>query len=239
MSPNPRTADRQQLPLLPPCQDASGERSPSARRPLSVLIVDDHSVVRCGLKQILKEACHEVTFGEAGTATEALRQASKRAWDLVILALRIAGEETFDTLCEIRRQHTEMKVLMFSMYRDPRYAARALQLGASGYLSKDASRTQLMQAVQNVLAGEQHVSPAMRPKLAALQALAERPGPKALSRREEQVERALASGMLVGQIAAHLGLSVKTVSTYKRRILDKLGLNSTADLVRYYIDQRL
>jgi two-component system invasion response regulator UvrY len=199
-----------------------------------VLIVDDHVVVRCGLKQIFREEFRDAAFGEAGNAAKALVEASKRRWDLLILAIPLRGKDGFHTLTEIHSRHPEIKVLIFSMSRDPHHAARAVQLGALGYLPKDASRSQLVQAFQNVLAGKRHVRG--REKLAPPQIRSN--GRRPLSTREDMVIRRLAAGKRPKEIAAELKISVKTVNTYKRRVLDKLQLQSTADLVRY-VDHRL
>jgi DNA-binding NarL/FixJ family response regulator len=203
-------------------------------------MIDDQAVVRYGLRQMLSEEFHEIRFGEAKNAVEALREVSRHRWDVVILAISIAGEDGFRILREIRLWDPEVKILVVSFHLEPSYAWNALQLGALGYISKNASRSQLIRAISAVHAGKQYLSPSMREKVAAqptptIEATLKNP----LSAREQLVMRALASGKKTVEIAAELNLSAKTISTYKRRLLDKLGLRSTADLVRYVIEHRL
>jgi two-component system invasion response regulator UvrY len=206
----------------------------------SILIFDEHVVTRYGLKQILLEECRGLTLGEAGSKPETLRKLSKcptpkGSWGLVILGLGALDGDSGALLKEARRRYPAMKLLVFGTSSDPEHAARALHLGATGYLSKQASRSQLMQAVKKVLAGKRYASQAAVEELASMQARGSRHSPKPLSNREVQVKAALVSGKRAADIAVSLGLSIKTVSTYKRRILDKLALHSTADLVRHVI----
>jgi two-component system, NarL family, invasion response regulator UvrY len=203
---------------------------------LTILIVDDHLLVRQGLKHVLQFEYRDIVFGDAGTAEEALAQIKARPWRLVILDVSLPGDDGFSVLREISTRCPQTPVLMLSMHADSQYAARSLQLGATGYISKSAGRTDLLQAVRNVLDGKKHFDGLSRQgvdneKPAALQAH--------LSAQELKVLLALAAGRRTGEIAAELTLSGKTVSTYKRRLLDKLGLKSTADLVRYVIDHKL
>ena len=201
----------------------------------SVLIVDDHLLVRQGLKLMLSQEYRDLVFGEAKNGDEAAIRLAKRSWDLVILDIALPGKDGFHVLQEIRRHQPSMRVLVLSMHADPQYAVRAQQLGASGYVSKNAGRPELLRAFKSVLAGKEYFEalPSARTSAETL------PGHAALSARENSVMLAFAAGKSTREIAAELNLSVKTISTYKRRILDKLGLHSTADLVRYVIDHRL
>jgi len=201
----------------------------------SILIVDDHHLIRQGLKQMLSQEYREPVIGEAKSAEEAQIKLAKRPWDLVILALSLPVQDGFHVLQEIRRRHVSSRVLVLTMHTDPYYALRARQMGASGYVCKTAGRGELLGAVRAVLAGKEHFQDfhSPEPVAAAVSRNAE------LSAREREVMLALAAGKRIAEIAAELNLSVKTVSTYKRRLLNKLELHSTADLVRYVIGQRL
>jgi DNA-binding NarL/FixJ family response regulator len=201
----------------------------------SVLIVDDHLLVRQGLKLMLSQEFRDLVFGEAKNNDEAALRLAKRSWDLVILDIALPGKDGFYALQEIRRRHPSMRVLVLSMHADPQYAMRARQMGASGYVSKNAGRAELLRAFKSVLAGQKYFENLPSPGT-TVKTAPERAG---LSTREHAVMLALAAGKSPGEIAAELNLSVKTISTYKCRILDKLALHSTAGLVRYVIDHRL
>jgi DNA-binding NarL/FixJ family response regulator len=203
---------------------------------VSVLIVDDHLLLRQGLKQVLSHEFRDLAFGEARTSEEALAQIEAQPWRLVILDIGLPGNDGFFVLREIRTRRSEAAVLMLSMHEDSLYAARSLQLGAAGYVSKSSGRSTLLKAVKSVLDGQKYFSESIRrgidnPRSIALQAN--------LSAQECKVLLAVAAGGRTGEVAADLNLSAKTVSTYKRRVLNKLGLTSTSDLVRYVIDHKL
>ncbi|HUP04316.1 MAG TPA: response regulator transcription factor [Bryobacteraceae bacterium] len=203
----------------------------------SALIVDDHMVVRRGLRHTLAGELRGMVFGEARNGDEALRAVAQRAWDIVILDIGVPGRDGFTILQEVLRHRPDGKVLMLSVHAEAAYAARAMRLGARGYISKSASLAQLVKAVRTVLGGEKYFS-----KLAA--AVSRRNGDggaadKPLSVRERQVLLAMGAGKSVGEIAGELGLNIRTVSTYKRRTLNKLQLDSTASLIRYIIDHDL
>jgi DNA-binding NarL/FixJ family response regulator len=202
---------------------------------LKILIVDDHLLIRSGLKQVLSEEYRGVVLGEARTADEALLQIAKQPWDLVALDISIRGKDGFYVLRQTLLRRPGTRVLMLSIGADPLQAARALQMGAAGYICKDAGRSDLVKAFKNVLAGKRYFD-----EFHSLNSRAH--GTKrntSLSAREYNVLLALAAGKRSGEIAAELNLSIKTVSTFKRRILDKLHLKSTADLVRYVIENQL
>ena len=203
---------------------------------LSILIVDDHLLVREGLKHILSNEYRNVVFGEAKTAEEALAQIKAQPWRLVLLDVILPDGDGFSVLREICAYRPQAKVLMLSMRADSPYAARSLQLGAAGYISKNSGRSDLLNAVSGVLDGKELFSESIlqrvdKPRSTALYVN--------LSAQERKVLLTVAAGMRTGEIAAEFNLSAKTVSTYKRRIFNKLGLKSTADLVRYVIDHKL
>jgi two-component system invasion response regulator UvrY len=202
---------------------------------LSILIVDDHLLVRLGLKQILSHEFRDVVFGEAETAEEALAQIKAKPWRLVILDVSLPDDDSFSVLREVCVHRPQAAVLVVGMDPDSLYATRSLQLGASGYISKSSGRSDLLKAVRSVLDGKKHFSESVRG--------VDNPIPTALhtnlSAQEYKVLLALAAGRRNGEVAAELDVSSKTVSTYKRRVLNKLGIKSTADLVRYVIDHKL
>jgi DNA-binding NarL/FixJ family response regulator len=203
---------------------------------LSILIVDDHLLLRQGLKQVLSREFRDLAFGEAQTAEEALAQINAQPWRLVILDIGLPGQDGFFVLREIRARRPEAAVLMLSMHADSLYAARSLQLGAAGYVSKSSGRSTLLNAVRNVLQGNQHFGESIRRGVDNPRSIASHTN---LSAQESKVLLAIAAGRRSGQIAAELNLSAKTVNTYKRRVLNKLGLTSTADLLHYVIDRKL
>jgi two-component system, NarL family, invasion response regulator UvrY len=213
------------------------EKTLVGRPILSVLIIDDSLLIRMGLKQLIGEEYRGTIFGEARTGAEAFVLIWKQRWDLVILDISLPDQDAFSLLQEICTRHSEIQspVLMLGMHADPLFAARALQLGASGYVAKSSSRPDLLKAVGNVLAGKKSFRQSV-PRGAAPGAVAL---PANLSAREYEVLLALARGKQPGEIAAELNLNGSTVSTFKRRIFNKLQLNSTADLIHYVIAHKL
>lgn len=207
-----------------------------APQKVSILIVDDHLLLRQGLKQVLSHEFRDLAFGEAKTAEEALAQVKAQPWRLVIFDIGLPDKDGFFVLQEIRTLRPEAAVLMLSVHPDSLHAARSLRLGAAGYVSKSSSRSTLLKAVKSVLEGKTYFSESIRrgvdnPRSSALR--------ESLSAQEFKVLLAVAAGKRTGAIAAELNLSGKTVSTYKRRVLNKLGVTSTAGLVRYVIDHKL
>ncbi len=202
---------------------------------LSILLVDDHPVVRQGLRQILVEEFADITISEAGDGTEAIAQAKKHDWDVVILDIGIPGMSGLDVLKELKELRPELRVLVLTMYPEEQYAHRFLRSRASGYMTKDRARSELVDAIRLVLAGERYVSPHLMHKVAIPTG---RPH-EALSERELKVMLGLAGGMRLTDIARELNLSIKTVSTYKRRILDKMHMKVNAELTRYAIEHGL
>lgn len=202
---------------------------------LPILIVVDHLLVREGLKQVLSHEYRDVVFGGARTAEEALAQVKAHPWRLVILDVSLPDNDGFLVLREIRARRPEAAVLMLSMHGNSVDAARSWQLGAAGYISsKSCGRSDLLKTFRSVLEGQKHFSESIRRGVRPSPALHAK-----LSAQECKVMLALAAGRRNGEIASELNLSAKTVSTYKRRVLNKLGLKSTADLVRYVIDHKL
>ena len=211
---------------------------------IRVLVVDDHAVVRRGVVQIVTEAAEMQCTGEAGTSVEALRLARAHEYDVVVLDIHLPDGSGLDVLKQLRAFKPGLPVLMLSMYPEQQYALRALRAGAMGYLTKDSVPDELVAALHKLARGERYVSQSLAATLAA-QLGAGGPSPEestpveALSDREEQVLRLLAAGQTVSHIAQTLSLSVKTVSTYRTRILEKLHLTTTAELIRYALDHGL
>jgi DNA-binding NarL/FixJ family response regulator len=201
-----------------------------------ILLVDDHAIVRDGLRRILADEFEGATIGEAANADEAMAQVRAGAWDVVVLDLSLPGRGGLEVLREIRAQHRDLPVLVMTMYSEDQYALRAFRNGASGYVTKGCGADELVRAVRKVQGGGRYVTPSLAEVLAA--SLTGNPGAaphEALSDRELQVLRMLASGKAVKEIGFDLGLNEKTVSTYRTRMLEKLGLRTTAEIIRYAI----
>ena len=201
-----------------------------------ILLVDAHAIVRDGIMKILAEALGATAFGEASSAREALNLIHEQSWDVAMLDISLNGRSGLDVLVELRRVRPSLPVLVFSMHAEEQYARRALRAGASGYVTKKSPRTELIKAVQKVLDGGRYVSATLAERLAID---LERGSPEhphdALSAREFEVMRQIASGKAVSEIAELLSLSAKTISTYRSRILDKLRLKNNAELTHYAI----
>jgi len=207
---------------------------------MRVLIADDHAVVRRGLKEILTDEFGKCTFGEAKTSQEAFIQAQKQDWDLVILDIAMPGKSGLELLGDLKQIWPHVPVLILSVYSEEQFARRALKGGAAGYLTKESVPEELVKAVRKVLGGGRYISTSLAEKLAwDLAASGDKPLHELLSDREFQVFRMIASGKAVKEIANELALSVKTVSTYRGRILDKTGMRNNAELIRYAVQNHL
>jgi two-component system invasion response regulator UvrY len=205
-----------------------------------VLLVDDHQVVRDGLKTIIREQGIGDEFGEATTAVEALKLAAGHTWDLAVVDISLVGRSGLELVRELKQLRPRMPILMLSMHSEEQYARRAFKAGAAGYIMKDSSRTELAGAIAKVIAGGRYISLAFAEGLVVdLERDTDRPPHHALSGREFEVMRLMGSGKTVGEIAEILSLSDKTVSTYRARILEKMHLNTTAELIRYVVENNL
>jgi len=205
------------------------------------LLVDDHAVVRNGLKKILEGQPGEFEFGEAGTAEEAIEQVREQTWDIVILDISLGGGRNgLDTLKELKQIRPRLQVLILTMHSEEQYARRSFRSGAAGYITKDSPRAELIRAVSKVMEGGKYVSPVLAEKLVAyIEKDINGPPHETLSDREFQVMRLIASGKTVGEIAELLSLSDKTISTYRARILEKMGMKTSAELTHYAIRNEL
>jgi two-component system, NarL family, invasion response regulator UvrY len=201
---------------------------------IRIFIADDHPIVRQGLRRIVEADAGMVISGEADGAAALLAGLETSATDLVLLDVSMPGGLFLDTLRELRTRHPNIRVLALSVHPEDEWAVRALRAGASGYLTKDHSPDQLLDAIRRVYRGGKYVSPTLAEQLAKhLDAGGQRPPHELLSDREFEVMRRLGSGLTVSQIASELALSAKTVSTYRTRILEKMAVATNADLVRY------
>jgi two-component system invasion response regulator UvrY len=207
---------------------------------MRVLIADDHAVFRRGLRDTLAEAFSKVTFGEAKTAQETIELVRRQDWDVVILDISMPGKSGLDILDDLRRLRPKLPILLLTMHPEQQYARRALKAGAAGYLTKDSVPEELKEAIKRIVAGGRYVSATLAEKLAVdLRDGADLPLYELLSDREFQVLRMIASGKTVKEIAEDLSLSVKTVSTYRGRILEKTGMKTNAELIRYALQFQL
>jgi two-component system, NarL family, invasion response regulator UvrY len=207
---------------------------------IRVLIADDHAVVRRGLRQILDEAEGVSVAGEAATAPEVLGMVGERKWDVVVLDLSLPGASGLDLLAEMKRRRPDLPVLILTVHSEDQYAVRALRAGAAGYLTKESAPEQLVEALRKIVRGGKYVSVALAERLAfALGKDDDKPPHELLSDREYEVLRLLASGKTVSEVADELGLSVKTISTYRTRILEKMDMRTNAELTHYAIRNRL
>jgi len=205
-----------------------------------ILIIDDHEVVREGVKKIFEDQSGVLLFGEASSVVEALQLANEQYWDVAVLDLSLGDRSGLELLKELKQIRPALRVLILTMHSEEQYARRAFKAGAAGYITKDSPRAELIEAVQKVMQGERYLSPALVEHLIVdLEADSKRPPHETLSNREFEVMRLIASGKTVGQIAELLSLSDKTVSTYRARILEKTGMKTNAELIHYAIKNKL
>jgi two-component system invasion response regulator UvrY len=207
---------------------------------IRILVADDHAVVREGLKQIVRETSDMVVTGEAADGREVLRLIHEHDWDVVLLDIAMPGRGGLDILKELKAEKPRLPVLMLSMYPEEQYAVRALKAGASGYLTKESVPDELISAIRKVSAGGKYVSSSLAEKLAYdLETDAERPVHETLSDREYQVMCMIARGETLRNIADKLCLSIKTISTYRSRILEKMRMKNNAEIMHYAIKYHL
>jgi DNA-binding NarL/FixJ family response regulator len=207
---------------------------------IRVLIADDHAVVREGLKRIVAQNADMTVAGEAGTGHEVLEFVRTRECDVVLLDLSMPGKDGLDTLKELRVDKPHLPVLVLSVYPEDQYAVRLLRAGASGYLTKESAPEELVAAIRKVSRHGRYVSASLAERLASfLDSSDERPPHERLSDREYRVMIMIASGRTVGEVADSLCLSVKTVSTYRARALEKLNMRTNAEFAFYAMKQGL
>jgi DNA-binding NarL/FixJ family response regulator len=205
-----------------------------------ILVVDDHAVVRDGVKRMFDTQPGAVAFGEASTSHEAITLVREQDWDLVVLDLTLGPRSGLEVLQEVKKLRPRLPVLILSMHAEAQYARRAFTAGASGYITKDCTRAELLGAITTVLQGRKYVSPTLAEQLVLeLERGTDQPPHEALSTRELEVLCLIAAGKTVSEIATLLALSDKTISTYRARILEKMGLKTNAALTHYAIQNKL
>jgi DNA-binding NarL/FixJ family response regulator len=206
---------------------------------IRVLLADDHNLVREGLKQLLAATADIRVADEAADGDQALALAKANDYDLAVLDMSMPGIAGIELIKRLKLEKPRLRMLILSMHGEAQYAARALKAGAAGYLTKDSASAQLVGAIRKIANGGVHISEAAAAQLVAAQPGTDAPPHTRLSNREFEVFRLLVAGRGPTEIADLLHLSVKTVSTHKTRILEKMAMQSTADLVRYAVDQGL
>jgi two-component system, NarL family, invasion response regulator UvrY len=207
---------------------------------MRILLTDDHALVRQGLKLILHDHFKTAVFGEARNANEALSRIAKERWDVVVLDITMPGRSGLDVLREIKHLRRKLPVLILSMHPEDQFAVRMLKSGAAGYLTKESAGEELAGAIRKVIAGGRYISPSLAERMASYLDMDVLKAPhERLSDREYLILRMIASGKQVSQIARELSLSVKTISTYRARVLQKTDLKNNAELTRYAVERGL
>jgi len=204
---------------------------------LKILTIDDHEVVRRGLKDMFSK--ESATFGEARSGAEAVALVNKQPWDIAVLDISLGGRSGLEVLVELKQLRPRMPVLILSMHAEEQYAVRAFKAGASGYINKASSGEELRGAILKIIKGGQYVGPSLAEKMVLQLSQPGKVPHENLSNREFEVLCSIASGKTVNEIATKLSLSNKTISTYRRRILDKMDMRTNAELTHYAIRNRL
>ncbi|HET9748727.1 MAG TPA: response regulator transcription factor [Casimicrobiaceae bacterium] len=207
---------------------------------IRVVIADDHQILREGLKQLLQAAGDLDVVGEAGDGFEVLERVRHAEFDVLLLDMSMPGKSGVELIKQVKGERPKLRVLVLSMHEEHQYAVRAIRAGASGYLTKESAASQLVAAIRKVAGGGAYITPEVAERLAH-DAMPHSEGPlhASLSDREFEVFHMLVDGMSVNEIAARLHLSAKTISTHKARLMEKLGVDSTADLVHYAVRHKL
>jgi len=211
-----------------------------SRDKLKILVVDDHLLVRSGIRRILQDEPDIELVGEADTAAQGLKRIRSEDWDVVVMDLNMPGQNALDVLGLIKLEKPDLPVLILTMYPENQYALRALKDGASGYITKSSAPDHLITAIRKVVEGGAYVSPGLAMQLTTrLRSKAKETLYELLSDREFSVLCSIAQGKPLAQIADELNLSAKTITTYRSRVLSKLNMRTNTELVRYALDQGL
>jgi DNA-binding NarL/FixJ family response regulator len=208
---------------------------------MRALCIDDHAIFRQGVKQILQQYDREVKIGEAATARAAMELLRQSRWDVVLLDLSLPDRSGLQLLGELKREQPDLPVVILTMHGDDEYAVRAVRGGASAYVTKESAPEELITALRKVMSGGRYMTPALAEKVAfayASPAGAEKPH-QTLSERELEILRLIGAGRSLKEIAALLDLSVKSVGTYRSRVLEKMSMSTNADLIRYVIENQV
>jgi DNA-binding NarL/FixJ family response regulator len=207
---------------------------------MHILIADDHAVVRRGLKDILTDALPGARFSEAGCGSEVLSLLAASQVGVLVLDINMPGRSGLDILREIKSNYPRLPVIILSVHSEDEYAMRCLRAGAAAYITKDSAPEELAQAIKKILGGGRYVSPRLADKLVSwLDQSTDTPPHESLSDREHEVMRKIASGVPLTEIADQLDVSVKTISTYRARILEKMNMKSNAEITRYAMTHQL
>ena len=207
---------------------------------MHILIADDHAIVRRGLREILADEFPGTVFSEAGNGDEVLKHLAESQYGVLVLDINMPGRSGLDVLRDVKRTYPQLPVIILSVQPEDQYALRCLRAGAAAYISKDSAPEELAQATKKILGGGRYVSPSLAEKLVAkFDAPVNKPLHELLSNREHEVMRMIASGVPLTEIADRLHVSVKTVSSYRARIMEKMQVKSNADLTRYALERKL
>jgi DNA-binding NarL/FixJ family response regulator len=207
---------------------------------IKILIADDHGIIRKGIKQILSRTSDIEVTAEASTGQEALEKIWTIHFDLVILDISLPGRNGLEILKQIKSQKPKLPVLILSMYPEEQYAVRVLRAGASGYLTKESDKNELVEAIRRIAEGKKYITPSLAEKLASeLEPSNDKALHERLSDREYHILCLIAKGKSSNEIAEELALSVKTVSTHRARVLEKMGMKSNAELTYYAVQSKL
>jgi len=208
---------------------------------LRALCIDDHAIFRQGVRQILQQYDRQVKIGEAATASAAMQLARESRWDVVLLDLSLPDRSGLQLLGELKREQPDLPIVVLTMHGDDEYAVRAVRGGASAYVTKESAPEELMTALRKVMAGGRYMTPALAEKVAFAYASsgASEKSHQSLSERELEILRLIGAGRSLKEIAAMLELSVKSVATYRSRVLEKMSMSTNADLIRYVIEHQL
>jgi len=207
---------------------------------IRIVIADDHTIVREGLKQVLSAASDLTVVGEAQNGHEVLQRVREQDFDVLLLDMSMPGKSGIELIKQVRAEKPKLRIMVLSMHQEPQYAVRAIRAGASGYLTKESAAAQLVSAIRKVAAGGAFITDAVAEQL-ALGAMPQADGPphRLLSDREFQVFRLLVAGKTVSEVAEQLNLSVNTVSTHKARTMQKMNMSNPTELIRYAIQHGL
>jgi len=207
---------------------------------IRILIADDHPIVRAGFKQVLSDTPDLIVADEAGNGQEVLEHLKKKKYDVVLLDISMPGKNGLEILGDLKADYPKLPVLILSIYPEEQYAIRALRAGASGYLTKASAPHELISAIRKISQGGRYISASLAEKLASyLDGDMTKSPHETLSNREHQVMRMIASGKTVSEIAGNLNLSVKTISTYRSHILEKMKMKNNAEITLYAVQNKL